>query len=68
MEFIVEYNFYNPERNEKSHVTDKTLKEYAQKNENSPWYLEFIYNTQFFDKVKCKTKNLSTKHDPKKKL
>ena len=45
---------------------DKILKEYAQKNENTPWYIEFKNNTQFFDKIKNKTKNLSTKHNPQK--
>ena len=31
MDKLVEYKFYYSERNEISHITDKTLKEYAQK-------------------------------------
>ena len=68
MDNLVEYKFYYPERNEISHIIDKTLKEYAQKYENSPWYIEFKYNTQFFDKVKNNRKNLSTKHNPRKTI
>ena len=46
MDIIVDYKFYYPERSTISHIIDKTLKEYAQKCENSPWYIEFKYNTQ----------------------
>ena len=65
MVIIIEYKFYYP-GNEISHIIDETLKEYAQKNNNSPWNIEIKYNTQFFDKIKNKTKNLKTKHDPQK--
>ena len=56
MDIIVEYKYYYPERNEKSHIIDETLKEYAEKFEDSPWYIELKHNTQFFDKIKNKTK------------
>ena len=68
MDFIVGYKYYYPERNKKSNIIDKTLKEYAEKHEDSPWYIELKYNTQFFDKIKNKTKNLSTKHIPRKTI
>ena len=38
------------------------------KKQKSPWYIEFKCNTQFFDKIKNKTKNLSTKHNPRKTI
>ena len=50
------------------HNIDKTLEEYAEKYENSPWYIELKHNTQFCDKIKNKTKNLSTKHNPRKTI
>ena len=67
MDILVEYKYYNPERNEISHFINKTLKEYAKKygDGDYPWYIEYIYNTQFFDKNKNRTKNISTKHNPK---
>ena len=68
MDIIIEYKYYYPERNELSNNIDKTLKDYAQKYENSPWYMEPKYNTKFFDKLKNKTKNLSTKHNPRKTI
>ena len=68
MDIIVEYILYHPERNEISHIIVKTLKEYAEKYEENPWYLELKYNTQFFDKIKIKTKNLSKKHNPRKTI
>ena len=67
MDIIVELKYYHPERNEISHIIDKTLKEFAEKYEENPWYIELKYNTQFFDKNKNETKNLSTKHNPRKK-
>ena len=68
MDIVVEYKFYYPKRNEIPHIIDKTWKEYAQKYENNPWYIEFKFNTQFFDKIKNKTKNLSAKHNPRKTI
>ena len=38
------------------------------KYEESPWYIEYKYNTQFFDEIKNKTKNLTTKHNPRKTI
>ena len=54
MDIIVDYNFFYPKRNEISHIIDKTMKEYTQKYEGSPWYIEYKYNIQFFDKIKNK--------------
>ena len=68
MDIIFEYEEYYPERNKISHIIDKTLKEYAEKYEDSPWYIELKYNTQFFDKIKNKRENLSTKHNPRKTI
>ena len=68
MDIIVEYKFYFPDRNEISHIIDKTLKEYAEKYEESPWYIELKCNTQFFDKIKTETKNVSTKRNPRKTI
>ena len=56
MDNIIEYKFYYPERKELSNFIDKTLKEYAAKYENSPWYIELKDNTQFFDKIENKKK------------
>ena len=39
MDIIIEYKYYYPERNEISNIIDKTLKDYGQKYENSPWYI-----------------------------
>ena len=61
MDIIFENKFYYPERNKISHIIDKTLNEYAQNHENSPWHIDCKYNVQFFDKIKNKTRNLSTK-------
>ena len=44
------------------------MKEYVEKFEESPWYSEYKYNTQFFEKNKNKTKNLTTKHNPHKTI
>ena len=44
------------------------MKEYAEKDENSPCYIELKDDTQFFEKIKNKTKNLSTKHNPRKTI
>ena len=44
------------------------MEEYTQKFEESPWYLECKYNTQFIDNIKNKTKNLTTKHNPGKTI
>ena len=54
MDIIVEYKFYYPERNKISHIIDKTLKEYAQKYENSPWFLDCKNNIQFLIRLKIK--------------
>ena len=61
MNIIIEYKLLYLERCEISDIIDKTLKEYVQKFENSPWDIEYKYNIQFFDKNKNKTKNMSTK-------
>ena len=44
------------------------MKEYAQKYENSLWYIESKYNLYFFDKNKNKTKNLSTRRGVNKTI
>ena len=41
MDIIVEYKYYYPKINEISRIIDKTQEEYAQKYEESPWYLEY---------------------------
>ena len=64
MNIIIEYKFHYPERNEISDIIDKTLKEYVENCEFSPWYKEYSYNLQFFDKIENKTKNLCTKRGP----
>ena len=56
MDNIVEYRYYYPEINTISHIIDKTLKEYGEKYEESPWYIELKNNIQFFHKIKNKTK------------
>ena len=77
MDNIIEYKYYYPERNEILNIIDKTLKEYTQKNGESPRYMELKYNTQFFtffthitlhNKIKTRTKNQSTKHNPRKTI
>ena len=54
--------------NKISHNLDKTLKEYKEKYGESAWYVELKYNTQFFDKIKNKTKNLTTRKNPQKTI
>ena len=66
MNIIIEYKCYYPKINELSRIIDKTLEEYTQKYGESPWYIEPKHNTQFFEKIK--TKNLSTKHNPRKTI
>ena len=68
MDILVEYKYYYPEINEISHIIDKTLKKYREKYEESTWYIELKYNTQFSDKNKNKTKNLITKRKPRKTI
>ena len=68
MDIIVECKHYYPEINEISDIIDKTFKESAKTYGESAWYIELDYNTQFFDKIKNKTKNLSAKHNPRKTI
>ena len=39
-----------------------------QKYEESFWYKEYKYNTQFFEEIENKTKNQTTKHNPRKTI
>ena len=61
-------NIITPKKNETSHIIDKATSEYMEKYEESPWFIEYNYNTQFCDKIKNKTKNLTTKHNPRKTM
>ena len=60
--------FFTPKETKYHILKIKLLKEYSQNYENSPWYIVFNYNIQVFDENKIKTKNLSTKHNPRKTI
>ena len=68
MNIIIEHRFFYPERSEISEIIDKALEECVQKYEKSPWDIEYKYNIQFLDKIKNKTKNLSTKRGPNRTI
>ena len=69
MNIVIEYFFINPEINEVENVLNNTLKNYFKKYGISYWKsLDYKYNIRFFDKIKNKTKNITTRHGHKRNI
>ena len=69
MNNIIEDVYINPELNEIKNIITNTLKEYFQKYNNSFWKrLDYKSNIRLFDKIKNKTKNITTRHGPNRTI
>ena len=70
MNNIIENIFINPELNGiKKIIIHITIKVYIKIYGNSYWRrLDYIYNIRFFDKIKSKTKNITTKQSVKRAI
>ena len=69
MNIIIEYFFINPELNEVENILTNTIKHCFKKHGNSYWKsLDYKYNIRFFDKIKNETKNITTRHGPKRTI
>ena len=57
-----EYVFINPKRNGINDIINITIQEHSEKYDNTYWNsIEYKYDIQFVDKIKNKTKNITTK-------
>ena len=52
--------FNNPKRDEINYITNNTIEEYIQKDDDCVNIIEYKYNIQFYDKLN-KTKNRTKK-------
>ena len=69
MNITIEYIFINPELNEINNFINKTLRGYIEKYDNIYWKrMDYKYNIRFLDKIKNKTKNITTTHSPKRTI
>ena len=69
MNINIEYVFINPELDEIKNIKNKTIKDYIKKYGNSYWKrLDYKDNIQFFDKIKSKTKIITTNHGPNRTI
>ena len=69
MNNTIEYISINPDLNKIKNNINNTIKHYIEKYVNSYWKrLEYICNIRFFDKIKNKPKNITTKQGVKKTI
>ena len=69
MNIIIEYVFINPELDGIKNIKKDTIKEYLKKYDNSYWKrCEYKCIIQFFDKIKNKTKNITTNQGVKRTI
>ena len=69
MNFTFEYIFINFELNEIKNNINQTIKNFVKKYGISFWeHLDYEYNIRFFDKMKNKTKNITTSRGPNRSI
>ena len=65
---VFEHNYINSDRNSKNGIINNTIQEYKRKYSEGYRKIDWKYNFEFFDKIKSKTKNITTRRGVEKRI
>ena len=68
MSVAIEYNYINPDRNSIVGISNNTIVEHKRKNDDSVKKFAIENNIEFFNKIRNKTKNLTTSRGVEKAI